>query len=249
MRRRWIFAAVAAALVLAAPTSAQTRPRPWLTVELAETQDADALRIRGWLEQSGTLQLVAAGFNRWVRMPRPITLRATECATSDVRWVPDQAAVEVCYRMGVRLGGMLTADSTRGAYRPALGFIIMHGMAHAVVDELNLPTPAGEEQAVDEVTALFMVPHDLESSITLLTAIRTLQRADSGWAQWEWVRTHQLTPERLENIACMAYGANPSFFRRYRDTGLVSAARAGGCAAAYNRVFNGLGQRISRVMN
>lgn len=249
MRYRWIFGALAAALVLGAPASAQSRPEPGFRVELGEAQDPGSVRVRGWLEQTRTLPMFAMGLSAWIRMPRPVTLRAAECATSDVRWVPEQAAVEICYRMGVRLMGRLAADSTRNAFRGALGFLILHGVAHAVVDEMDLPTAGGEEQAVDELMALMIVPQGDEAGTWVLQAMHTLQRADASWSEWEWVRTHQLTPARVENIGCMAYGANPSVFRRYRESGLVPAARAGGCAAAYSRVLNGLGRRLQRYMN
>lgn len=250
MTYRWIISAVAAALVLGAPAGAQSRQEPGFRVELGEAQDPGSVRMRAWLEQTHVLPMFAMGLSRWIRMPRPVTLRAAECATSDVRWVPEQAAVEICYRMGMRIQGRLTvADSTRNAFRGALSFLILHGVAHAVVDEMDLPTANGEEQAVDEVMALMMVPQGDQAATAVLQAIQTLQRADPTWNDWEWARTHQLTPARVENIACIAYGANPPVFRHYRESGLIPPARAGGCAAAYNRVYNGLGRRLQRHMN
>ncbi len=234
---------------------AAAAPRPGAAqqgwrVELGEAQAPESVSLRRFFEEERVFAGPQAGLNQWVRMPRPVTLRATECPASDVRWVPEQASVEVCYRLLVRLAGLLNAaDSTASALTPSFYFFVLHGAAHAIVDELNLPTAAGEERAVDEVMALMLVPQGGRMSSMLLNGVKTLQRVDEGWDQWEHARTHELTPARIETIACLAYGANPSAFPEYRRSGLIPAARASGCAAAYQRVYNGLGQRLARHMN
>ncbi|HYW10613.1 MAG TPA: DUF4344 domain-containing metallopeptidase [Longimicrobium sp.] len=234
---------------------AAAAPRPGAAqqgwrVELGEAQDPESMNMRRFFEENRVFAGPQAGLNRWVRMPRPVALHATECATSDVRWVPERARLEICYRLLVRLTGLLNAsDSTAAALTPSFYFFVLHGAAHAIVDELNLPTAAGEERAADEVLALMLVPQGGRMSSLLLNGVRTLQRVDEGWSEWEHARTHELTPERIETIACLAYGANPSAFPEYRRSGLVPAARASGCAAAYQRVYNGLGQRLARHMN
>jgi hypothetical protein len=161
-------------------------------------------------------------FSYWLSMPRPLTLRPMECPASDLRWVPEEATLQVCYRMLVRLAGVLSAaDSTRSAWAPAVYYFLLHGMAHAIVDELDLPTPSGEERTVDEVMALMLIPAGGDRASTILLAVRTLQGADARWDTWEHARTHQLGPERLETVACLAYGANPSAFPEFRTPDCV----------------------------
>ncbi|HST63325.1 MAG TPA: DUF4344 domain-containing metallopeptidase [Longimicrobium sp.] len=243
---RAIFVLLLLAVVAPRPVAAQQGWR----VELGEAQAPESVHVRQFLEENRLFAGPQAGLNHWIRMPRPVTLHARECATSDVRWVPEQSSVEICYRLLVRLAGLLNAsDSTASALTPSFFFFVLHGAAHAIVDELNLPTAAGEERAVDEVLALILVPHGGQRGSRILSGVQTLQRVDAGWNEWEYAQTHQLTPARIETIACLAYGANPSAFPEYRRTGLVPAARASGCPAAYQRVYNGLGQRLARHMN
>lgn len=249
-KSRWIPLVVIASFMLASPAASQSR-RPWLRTELGPAQDPGSVAVRSWMERTRLLAPMEFYFNRWVRMPRPVTLRGVECAASDVRWVPEQAAVEVCYRMGVRVAGLLTGpDSVRMAEFPATAFFVMHGVAHAVVDELNLSAPGGDEQAVDEVMALMLPAWEPEASgAFLLRSVRTLHRVDRGWDEWAWVRTHRLTPARLETIACLVYGANPSIFGDYLQGGLLPRARSAGCAAEYRRVYRGLGSRLTPSLN
>lgn len=242
--------ALAAALTFMAVAPLAAAAQTGFQVELTETQDPGSVRVRSWFQQTGSLNAMARTLNRWVRLPHPMTLRAADCPESDVRWVPEQRAVEVCYRMAVRvLGRLAENDSTRRAAGPAMAFLALHGAAHAIVDELDLATTGGEERAVREVMALVLVPEGPETGSRVLASLRTLHGADPGWAEWKWAQTHELTPEHLEDIACLAYGSNPAVTRPYRDAELLAAARARGCAAEYQRLYNGLGRRISRHMN
>lgn len=238
-------AALACALVVsaAAPARAQFR------VEMGPATESGSMRLRESVEQGGTMTRYAQNLNRWVNLPRPVTIRFVECPTSDVRWVPEERAIDVCYRMATRVMGIMSqADSTQRYAGPALEFMLFHGIAHAIVDELNLPTANGEEQAVDELAALLLVHTGPQFGTTLVRGITTLQRADPRWAEWEYATTHRLTADRFETIACIAYGANPRVFGLYRELGLVPAERAPRCAATYQRVANGLGQRLARHM-
>lgn len=236
-------------LLLAAAVPAQGQARHGWRVAYDEPQAPESVQMRQLLDQSRALENMTPWFSYWLTMPRPLTLRPVECPASDVRWVPEEATLQVCYRMLVRLAGVLSAeDSTRTAWAPAVYYFLLHGMAHAIVDELDLPTPSGEERTVDEVMALMLIPAGGDQASTILLGVRTLQRADARWDTWEHARTHQLGPERLETVACLAYGANPSVFPEFRTRGLIPAARVGGCAAAYQRVANGVGRRLTPRM-
>jgi hypothetical protein len=249
IRRALVVCAVLAA-ALTNPAAAQAgRAQRGFRAELAPAQEAGSIRMRRFYEESGMMTEFAAHLNHWVNMPRPVTLRWLECPASDVRWVPETQSVEMCYRMLNRVTGLLNGNES--AARAAMGahfFAIFHAVAHAMVDELDLPTPNGEEQAVDELMALLLIHQGPEYGTLMVGGMKALHAADAAWAQWAYATAHGLGPERFETIACLAYGANPRYFGAYREQGLVSAERAPRCAAAYQRVFSGMGQRLSRHM-
>jgi Putative metallopeptidase len=211
-------------------------------VEYGEARDRESQQVRRYFEEHRVFDLLLRGLNGWVRMPRPIALRATGCAGGEVRWVPEQASVEVCYSLLPQLSDLL--ENEESALAPSFYFFVMHGAAHAIVDELELPAPDGEEQVADEVLALMLVPQG-RMGTELLVGVRTLQGA-AGWEQWEHPQAHGLTPDRIESIACVAYGANPARLAAYPESGLVPAARAEECEAAYRRVYSALGERLPR---
>lgn len=219
----------AGAVLVAVPAHAQFR------AEHAPATDPASLRIRQANVRDEHMVHFAERLNRWVNLPRPVTLRMMECPTSDVRWVPAEQVVEVCYRMAIRVFSLMgAADSTARVAGPAFEFLLFHGVAHAIVDEL---------------AALLLIHTGPRFGSLLVEGVTTLQRVDPRWAEWEFAAAHGLTPERFQTIACIAYGANPQVFGVYREMGLVPAARAGSCGAAYRRVAAGaLGRRLERYM-
>lgn len=217
--------------------------------EYPEVQDAQHASARAWLMEDGQLDRFAAWMNQWLRMPRRVALRMAECPTSDVRWAPEQRAVEICYRMGTRLGGLLQADTLQDSFAPAMWFLQLHGVAHATIDELNLSVGAREEQAVDEFTALMLMRSGPEAARRLLKGIATLQRADAGWGEWDFAQSHGLTAARIENIACLVYGMNSTRFAPVRQAGLFPASRAAQCPAAGQRLLGTWGTRLGSRLN
>lgn len=236
-------------LVLAGAAPQAGAAQQGFRVELGEAQDPESQRVRRYFEENRVFNAPVQGLNAWVRMPRPVTLHATECPAPEVRWVPAEARVEVCYPLLPYLTDVLAADSALGELAPAFYFFVLHGAAHAIVDELDLPAAAGEEQAVDEVMGLMLTRQGGVRGSAMLAGVQTLLRADTAWSEREHAATHALTAERIETMACIAHGANPSRFPEYRQRDLLSAQRAAGCAAAYQRVYDGVGQRLARHMN
>lgn len=251
IRRAALVCALLAAAAVQSAEAQAPRAQRGFRAELAPAEEAMSIRVRQSFEQSRSMTLFAQHLNHWVNMPRPVTLRWLECPTSDLRWVPETQSVEMCYRMAIRIMSVLDVTQSEARYRAAMGatfFVMFHGVAHAMVDELDLPTPNGEEQAVDELMALMIVHERTETGTMMIGGVKQLHAADARWAQWEYATAHGLVPERFETIACLAYGANPRYFGAYLEQGMVPAARAPRCAAAYQRVLNGLGARLARHM-
>jgi Putative metallopeptidase len=200
----------AAAAVLAAPLPAQTG----FVVEYPPVQEASAARMRESLLASGRFERLSRGLNGWIRMSRQVTLRPVECTSSDIRWNGEDHAVELCYRMLTRLGGITAGkDSLVHAMINAHFFMTLHGVAHALVDELDLAVGPEPEAGIDELTALLLMAGAGEDgSVSILQGIVTLQRADPRWGEWAYATEHGLQPARFQNVACLVYGINPDRF-------------------------------------
>ncbi|HEU0299265.1 MAG TPA: DUF4344 domain-containing metallopeptidase [Longimicrobium sp.] len=248
MSLRLLALAGAAALAFAAPVRAQAG----FVVEYPPVQAAEDAHTRAWLMERGQMDRLAVWLNRWIRMPREVALRMVECPASDIRWNADERSVEICYRMITRIYGIAGSDADlRRAITGAHLYMVLHGVAHAIVDELNLPTPNGEEAAVDEL-AVLLIAHAREPGMSTSTfvvgGITTLQRTDARWGEWAYATTHGLTAERFRNVACLVDGMNPWGDDELREAGLVEAASRQRCRAAALRVVDVWGRRLSRYL-
>lgn len=246
LRRAALRVVLACAAVLAggAPAAAQ------FSVEYPPVQGTDAVSIREWLMENDQLGRMARGLNEWIRMPRPVRIRMAECTSSDIRWNAEQRAVELCDRMVVRLYAVTEGqDSARQAVSGTLRYLTLHGVAHAIMDELDLPAGADPEATIDELSALLLMAGGPRSSVSMLNGITTLQRVDEGWGQWNYATAHQLGPERFQNVACLVYGVNPDRFAAVRQAGLVPARTQSRCRTAGTRILDVWGRRLSRYLH
>ena len=153
IRLRPLVLAATAAAVLAGPLPAQS-----FVAEYPPVQGSDAVYLREWLMETGRVERLASWLNGWIRMPRRVALRMVECPSSDIRWNRQEHAVEMCYRMITRLYGIAEGqDSLVEAATGAHYFVTLHGVAHGIIEELNLPVGADPEAAVDELSALLLI--------------------------------------------------------------------------------------------
>jgi Putative metallopeptidase len=234
----------AAVVALAAPVRAQTG----FVAEYPPVQSAEAARQREWLVGSRKVDMLAASLNRYIRMPRQVALRMVECTASDFRWNAQERAVEMCYRMLTRIYGIAAGDSILG--RAADGahlYLTLHGVAHAIVDELDLPTTDGEEAAVDDVLVLLVANMWDPLPFYMVSGITTLQRADPRWNEWAYATAHGITAERLRNLACLVDGMRDGD-RGLRAAGLADPAAGRRCRTAALRLVDVYGRRLGRYL-
>jgi hypothetical protein len=239
-------ALAALAVVLGTPVRAQTG----FVVEYPPVQSTAAARNREWLMETRRLEGLASGLNSWIRMPRRVALRMVECPSSDIRWNAAEHAVEMCYRMITRIYGLAAGqDSLRAAAPGAHLFVTFHGVAHAIIGELDLTVGTDPEAAVDELSALLLVAAGpREFPLFVLGGISALHRADPEWGSWDHATEHGLGPERFRNVACLVYGADAEGFASLRTAGLVPAGAQQRCRSAALRSVNLWSRRLGRYL-
>jgi hypothetical protein len=245
IRLRPLALAAAAAAVLAAPLQAQS-----FVADYPEVQGTDAVHLRAWLIETRRVERLTSWLNAWIRMPRQVTLRMVECPSSDIRWNRQAHALEMCYRMITRLYGIAAEnDSLVEAATGAHLFVTLHGVAHGIIDELNLPVGVDPEAAVDELSALLLIAtRHWENPRFVVGGVTALQAADPGWGSWAYARNHGLTPERFRNVACLVYGTNSEGFASLRTSGLVPAGAQQRCRAAALRSADVWSRRLGRYL-
>ena len=118
---------------------------------------------------------------------------------------------------------------------------ILHEFGHALFDMLNLPVLGREEDAADQVAAyIYLHLGEAEARRMVLgTAYnyRTEAKADGKSADLKRFSDAHGTPaQRLYNLLCVAYGANPKAFGDLVTKGYLPKERADDCEDEYNQV-------------
>ena len=126
--------------------------------------------------------------------------------------------------------------------RNIIDFIFYHELGHALIDVYDLPIPTAEEVNADSLSAYILLEFSAGSGGN--DSIR-----DAAWGYLltssvkdlpieAYADTHTLNIQRFFNLACFAYGSDPSSNRDLIQTGLLDRDRAKGCAQEYKKLVS-----------
>jgi hypothetical protein len=117
--------------------------------------------------------------------------------------------------------------------------VVLHEIAHALIDILQIPVLGREEDAADQLAAFIMLQFGKEAARRTLTGAAHLYRMDSAAADPthdDFSDVHGTAAQRFYNTLCMAYGADPSTFNDFVQKKLLPKLRADNCAREYNQI-------------
>lgn len=123
-------------------------------------------------------------------------------------------------------------------------FVLLHELAHLVIDEKRVPVLGPEESAADYIAAMMLIrpktnpPNgpDVLLDVAVNTAdgfaIAWQQRSElgAGIAYWD---SHSLTVQRFSTLACLLYGSDPERFAALPQRVGMPDARATACIMEY----------------
>jgi hypothetical protein len=208
----------------------------------------DRLRERRGLE---TLQQIFSP----LKLPRPLAIRTAGCEGEINAWFEGDA-ITICYEYMAWI-----AEVARKPSRPAwvteeaamLGpflEVALHEGAHAIFDYLEIPILGREEDAADQIAALWLLTLAPERAAELIAGVAATYLDEAGYKDLRQLGRKRLrfgsaapladvhsTPiQRLYNLLCLAYGADPKRFGALASSGALPAARAEGCEDEHRQV-------------
>jgi hypothetical protein len=157
--------------------------------------------------------------------------------------------------------GGTSAQTGRGSGRadPALidfvignvEFLLVHEIAHFVIDEKDVPLIGPEEDAADYIATLALLREAPLDPAQQHRAHRFLaSAADAFAAAWQtgltsgaeapYWESHELSIQRYYQIACLLYGSDPVRFAAVLQVSGLPEERARGCAAEYAKADEGI---------
>ncbi len=194
-----------------------------------------------------------------MRWPYPFTLVATVCneeEAGDAFYSPYYRNITLCYQSvkslfenapkpdrpeSVEIGSGVILDIGHDEFIGGeLIATLLHESGHAVFHMMNVPVFGREEDAADQFASLLILVQDRKE---IHDYIRQVIRADVYyWYKeskrcggpnrfYECADVHSSAIQRLYNIACLAYGADPEGFKEFEK--LVENRN---CKAEYEQV-------------
>ena len=179
-----------------------------------------------------------------LRLPARLVLRTDGCDGVSNAWYEDQL-VTVCYEYIEDLIRNAPQETTeRGISRqdaiigPTIE-VFLHEAGHAVFDILRVPLFGREEDAADQFAAYALLQFGHEETPRIIGGIAYMYAREVGQQNLQlkdFADVHGVPAQRLFNLLCMAYGADPKLFADLVDKGDLPRERAETCDEEYQQI-------------
>jgi hypothetical protein len=125
-------------------------------------------------------------------------------------------------------------------------------MAHAIFHVLQVPILGREEDAADQMATLWLIALKPETADQMLAGVVAGHLDDAGYRSLKQLKrkrfrfgsakpladVHSTPEQRLYNLLCIAYGADPARFGILKDRGTLPDERKEGCEEEYRQVVH-----------
>lgn len=220
--------------MLAGPAAAQDhlQPSPWVSQSKVsidygpEPTDPAYRAIYGRVKQRQVLERLQR-FLAPLRLTRQLTVRMAQCG-NNVLYRPYQPGgdVTICYEFIKQVEDQAPGEGSVGilgvTYVPREATIVgpvveevLHDVALAVFDNLQIPVWGRPEDAADNVAALIMLNFGTDVAQTTIMGTAYFLWWAGNNAQYSENYVVDVRPpvrQRYYNILCVAYGADPTKF-------------------------------------
>jgi hypothetical protein len=215
-----------------------------IRIEYAEPEHPQVQPFRDMLIQRHPLEKVQEIFSP-LRLPMDLTVRTKECGISNA-WYrrPD---ITICYEYIRDIIEMAPKETSPEGISPVdaiVGqflFTAAHEMGHAVFDYLDVPLFGRPEDDADQFAAHVLI------KIGQQDARRLIEGAAYTYSEYiknptvtvrliAFADVHGAPVQRLYNLLCLAYGADPDAFASVVDKGYLPKSRAPACKQEWGEV-------------
>jgi hypothetical protein len=131
-------------------------------------------------------------------------------------------------------------------------FLLVHEIAHLLIDEKKVPIIGPQESAADYIATLALIREDPLDPAQTDRAMRFLRATAAAFAEsWRtgaavgadvpYWGAHALSIQRYYQIVCLLYGSDPQAFAREAEDAALPMTRAQDCIAEYARADAAIG--------
>jgi hypothetical protein len=142
-----------------------------------------------------------------------------------------------------------TSDRARALEDFVIGnaqFVLLHELAHLVINEKKVPILGPEESAADYIASMLLVRPVVTPQAGSESLLRfALSTADGFVIAWQRAQvtdatipywgSHALNVQRFSTVACLLYGSNPARFSSLPELVRMPPARIRSCPREYEK--------------
>ena len=230
---------------LAAPAAADA-PRPnRILIEYVPPKNPDHQKLYETLKQRQVLEKLQEIFSPF-KLPIDVTLKTVGCDGVDNAWY-QRPTMTICYEYLDNIEKTAPKETTPAGITPQdavigqLFYVVGHEMGHAMFDLLNVPLFGKPEDAADQFAAFLMLKLGKDQARRVIggaayTYKDYVEIKKVAVPQTAFADVHGAPMQRLYNMLCMAYGADPKDFGDLVDKGYLPAQRAKSCHNEFGEV-------------
>jgi hypothetical protein len=230
MRTQAAVLAIWALCVSACPVLAQEGRPNRVTINYGEPSDARHRPLLKVLQERDALEKMQSILSP-IRLPRPLALQTKSCDGEVNAWY-ESDAITLCYEYlewiweVAHKAQRALPVSGEGALMGPFVELVVHEAGHAIFDYLKIPIMGREEDAADQMAALWILTFGQSRAADLLAGIVNLYLDDAGYRNLRQLRRsrlhftrgtaqadeHSTALQRMYNVLCLAYGSDPEAF-------------------------------------
>ena len=240
-------------LFVATPANAQS-----VTALYGPTKTERLTEFQQRLRSVQAVEALAMALSSGIRLSTPIRLETAECGNVNAFYVPGKRTITLCLELMAHVFDGIARERARSSTseniaRSASGavtFVLLHELGHALIHALNLPILGREEDAADQISAFLILgfrPHDAMSGLD--GAFWFLRAKSLFYTQRHFADEHSLDPQRKANLACWAYGKDPSLFQYVLTTRQLTLERSRRCEREYQQLASGVRRLLGDHLN
>lgn len=205
------------------------------------------------------LEGMADQFTRQFKLSQPLKISLGECGSSNAYYRPDVKAIVLCLELITDLaerivqeqGSRVSRDSLNDILLGAFVFVVFHELGHAIIDIENLPVLGRNEDAADQISTYLILqdPALAERGVAggLFFFSKPSTSVPGFFSQRHMSGEHALNPQRAVNLACAAYGKEPSRFVWAMRAARATVERGARCAGEWAQLDRSVRVLLGRV--
>jgi hypothetical protein len=220
------------------PTTGADWGNSQVEVAYAEPKDPQFRPIRERLMRRQVLEQLRL-FLSPLRLPRKLLVQLDQCG-AEYRPYQSGGPVTICYEYIARVAQLVPSNQQLGSPSPEAMIVgafiqqVLHEVAIATFDILDIPVWGRERDAADKLAGFIMMQFGKDVALKIMVgAARYFELSERQWTQADLASEQSPEAQRFYNYLCIAIGADPTTFKYLVDQNTMPLRRAQRCQGEF----------------